>query len=83
MDRGPHMETIQIVLDKELLQATDKAARRTKRNRSALVRDALREHIRRLDVHALEERDREGYSRQPQTGDESRIWEAEGAWPAR
>jgi metal-responsive CopG/Arc/MetJ family transcriptional regulator len=77
-----HMETIQIVLDKALLHATDQAARRTKRNRSALVRDALREHLRRLEVRAKEERDREGYSRQPHTADESLDWEAEAAWPA-
>ena len=76
------METIQIVLDKKLLQATDQAARQTKRNRSALVREALREHLRRLEVRALEERDRQGYSRRPQTTDESRVWEAEAAWPA-
>ena len=44
------METIQIVLDKGLLQATDRAARRMKRNRSALVREALREHLERLEV---------------------------------
>ena len=44
---SPHMETIQVVIDKKLLHATDQAARRTKRNRSALVRDALREHLRR------------------------------------
>ena len=76
------METIQIVLDKRLLRATDQAARRTKRNRSALVRDALREHLRRLDVQAKEKRDREGYSRQPHTLDESLVREAEAAWPA-
>ena len=76
------METIQIVLDKKLLQATDQAARQTKRNRSALVREALREHLRRLEVRALEERDRQGYSRRPQTTDESRVWETEAAWPA-
>ena len=75
------METIQIVLEKELLQATDRAARRTKRNRSALVREALREHLRRLEVLAQEERDREGYSRNPQARDESRRWEAVAAWP--
>lgn len=39
------METIQVVLDAKLLQATDRAARRTKRNRSALVRDALRQQV--------------------------------------
>ena len=76
------METIQVVLDKELLQATDQVARRTKRNRSALVRDALREHLRKLDVLAKEERDRQGYARRPQTTDESLVWEAEAAWPA-
>jgi metal-responsive CopG/Arc/MetJ family transcriptional regulator len=75
------METIQIVLEKELLQATDRAARRTKRNRSALVREALREHLRRLEVRAQEERDRSGYSRRPQGQDESHRWEAEAAWP--
>ena len=75
------METVQIVLDKKLLQATDQAARQTKRNRSALVRDALREHLRRLEARTREERDRQGYARQPQTADESRVWEAEAGWP--
>ena len=76
-----NMETIQIVLDKKLLQATDQAARRTKKNRSALVRDALREHLRRLQVRAREESDRQGYSRRPPKADEL-VWEAEAAWPA-
>ena len=75
------METVQIVLDKKLLQAADQAARRTKKNRFALVRDALREHLRRLELRAREERDREGYSRQPQTHDAGLDWEAEAAWP--
>lgn len=79
---GVDMETVQIVLDKKLLQATDRAARRTKRNRSALVREALREHLQRLEVRAREDRDREGYLRQPQAPDELRLWEAEAAWPA-
>ena len=76
------METIQVVLDTKLLQATDRAAHRTKRNRSALIRDALREHLRRLEIRALEERDRQGYSRRPPAHDESLVWEAEAAWPA-
>ena len=77
----PHMQIVQIVLDKKLLHAADQAAKRTRRNRSALVRDALREHLRRLEVRASEERDRQGYSRQPQTDVEARGWEAEAAWP--
>jgi len=78
----PHMETIQIVLDKRLLQAADQAARKTKRNRSALVRDALREYLRRLDIRAKEDRDREGYTRLPEDADDLSAWEAEAAWPA-
>ena len=76
------MEIVQIVLDEKLLQATDRAARRTKRNRSALVRDALREHLLRLEARAREERDREGYSKRPPAKDESQLWESEAAWPA-
>ena len=75
------METIQIVLDKLLLHATDQAARKMKRNRSALVRDALREHLRRLEVRSQEQRDREGYLKRPHATDDSTAWEAEAAWP--
>jgi metal-responsive CopG/Arc/MetJ family transcriptional regulator len=75
------MEIVQIVLDKKLLQAADQAARRTKCNRSALVRDALREHLRRLELRATEERDRQGYSLHPQAGAEIQSWESEATWP--
>ena len=75
------METIQIVLDKKLLIAANRAARRMKENRSALVREALREHLRRLEVRAKEDRDREGYSKRPQVSGEFNEWEAEAAWP--
>ena len=77
------MQTVQIVLEKKLLQATDQAARRLKRNRSAFVREALREHLRRLDLKALEERDHAGYSRQSPALDEACVWEAEAAWPEK
>jgi len=75
------MEIVQIVLDKKLLQAADRAARRTRRNRSALVRDALREHLRRLQLQASEERDRQGYEQYPQTDAEAQSWESEASWP--
>jgi metal-responsive CopG/Arc/MetJ family transcriptional regulator len=75
------MEIVQIVLDKKLLQAADLAAKRTRRNRSALVRDALREHLGRLELRGREERDRQGYSRESQSDEEARSWEAEAEWP--
>jgi len=45
------------------------------------VRDALREHLRRLELRASEERDRQGYSRQSPADAEARGWEAEATWP--
>jgi metal-responsive CopG/Arc/MetJ family transcriptional regulator len=76
------VETIQVVLDKKLLEATDRAAVQTKQNRSALVRDALREHLRRLTTRSLEESDRAGYTVRPAAHDESAAWESEAAWPS-
>jgi predicted transcriptional regulator len=75
------MQIVQIVLDKKLLRAADQAAKRTRRNRSALVRDALREHLRRLELRASEERDRAGYSRRSQADAEAQGWESEATWP--
>ena len=75
------METIQVVLDTELLKAADLAAKRRKVNRSALIRDALREHLKRSRELELEERDRRGYLAKPQREEEFRIWEDAAAWP--
>jgi len=75
------METVQIVLDKPLLRAADRAARSARQNRSALVRDALREHLRRLEIAAMEKREAEGYRRHPSTQNEVLDWEREVAWP--
>jgi metal-responsive CopG/Arc/MetJ family transcriptional regulator len=74
------MATIQIVLDKELLRAADRAARRKKQNRSALMRDALREHLRRLSIREMEQREIVGYRKQAHRPDELIPWQ-EAAWP--
>jgi metal-responsive CopG/Arc/MetJ family transcriptional regulator len=76
------METIQVVLDPKLLRATNQAARRTKLNRSALIRDALREHLRRLEIRELEERDRKGYATGRREDESMSGWESEAVWPA-
>ena len=74
------METIQVVLDSKLLKATDRAAKRTNRNRSALIRDAVREHLRRMEIQRLEERDRKGYV-SAVGNDDLAVWESEASWP--
>lgn len=73
------METIQVVLDSKLLHATERAARRKKLNRSALIREAIREHLKRIEVREMEERDRKGYRLK---SDEPFEWESEAIWPA-
>jgi metal-responsive CopG/Arc/MetJ family transcriptional regulator len=77
------METIQVVLDAKLLRAADLAAKRQKVNRSALIRHALQQHLKRLRELELEEQDRRGYLAQPQREEEFSIWEDAATWPER
>ena len=74
------MLPVQIVLDKALLRAADRAARQCRVNRSAFVRDALREHLKRIATRDRERRDREGYETRPVTPDEFGVWETVAAW---
>jgi metal-responsive CopG/Arc/MetJ family transcriptional regulator len=75
------METIQVVLDSKLLRAADAAARRTKVNRSALIREALRAHLRQLEIRELELRDRKGYEARHGDAGELSGFESEAVWP--
>jgi metal-responsive CopG/Arc/MetJ family transcriptional regulator len=75
------VETIQVVLDAKLLKAADRAAKQQKVNRSALIRQALSAHLRRLSEMELEARDRRGYAAQPQRRDEYRSLEEIAEWP--
>ncbi|HET9180010.1 MAG TPA: CopG family transcriptional regulator [Terriglobia bacterium] len=77
------MKTIQVALDSALLKATDSAARRAGMNRSAFVREALRQHLRRLNVKELEARERRAYQKQPQDVEEVECWARVAVWPER
>ena len=77
------METIQVVLDTELLEALDSAARRMKVNRSALIAGALREHLSRLEVRRRELQDRRGYGRKPASEGDGAWLQSQAAWPER
>lgn len=77
------MKTIQVVLDSELLRAANGAAKRAGVNRSALFREALREHLKRLRTREIEARDRRGYREQPQGAGAVTAWEREAPWPER
>ncbi len=75
------METIQVVLDGGLRKAADRAARRLKVNRSALIRNALRDHLKRLHGRELERQEREAYERTPDDPAEFAVWDEVAGWP--
>ncbi len=81
VDYNPHVETIQVVLDETLLRAAKRAAHHAKLDRSALIRDALREHFQRLELRVLEERDRQVYAKASQEWRKAPDWEMEAVWP--
>ena len=73
------VETIQVALSSALLRATKAAARRARVSRSALIREALREYLKRLETRELEARDRKGYEVHPDISTEAADWER-AAW---
>ncbi len=75
------METIQVVLERELLREADRAVKKLKTNRSALFRQALRAYLTRLALRENETRDREGYLRYPDSLDEPAVWDKVADWP--
>jgi metal-responsive CopG/Arc/MetJ family transcriptional regulator len=75
------MATIHVVLDAKLLKAANTAAKRGNVSRSALIRKALEDHLKKLKVLELEEQERRAYLAQPQLPDEYLGWESIAAWP--
>jgi len=52
-----------------------------KLNRSALIREALRRHLKELQLRSREEADRRGYQRSPEDADALSAWDAVASWP--
>ena len=75
------MATIQIVLDDDLLEQTDKLAHARRVNRSALIREALRAHLKKLHFQDLENKEREAYRHEPDERAEVALWEGVADWP--
>ena len=69
------VKTIRVKLDLRLLRATDAAARRARVDRSALIRAAVREHLKRFEIEKLEALDRRGYLKHPDDSAEIADWE--------
>lgn len=74
------VKRVPVALEADLLAQADEAARRAGTNRSALIRDALREHLRRLHTVELEEQHRLGYERPPDSEADLTGWDAVATW---
>ena len=78
------MKTIvQVPMEKELLDRLDRQARELDVSRSALIREACRAHLRRLEQAELERRYVEGYQRVPEEAseEETLAWLAAARLP--
>lgn len=75
------MRVIQVLIDEKLLRETDRLVKRSKSNRSVLIRSLLAEHVKRVRIRELEEKERETYTVTPQGKNEIEMWEGIQEWP--
>ena len=71
------MQTIQMTLDDDLVQALDKVVKELE---TTFTRDALRDAISRFDGSRLEQKHRKGYELHPVGRGEFSVWEEEQDW---
>ncbi len=74
------LQTIQMALDNELIDAVDKVVKKLKTTRSAFTRQTLRNAITRANIKQMEGKHREGYEKKPVNMSEFSIWESEQEW---
>lgn len=75
------MKAIQVVLDEATLRAADREVRRTKTNRSALIRAAVQFYLLHACDSVLEAQQRRGYERYPEQPGEFDAWDSLSSWP--
>ncbi len=74
------MKTIQMTIDEQLLSEVDTAVRGLGTSRSAFLRDALQQAIKRIQIAAMERQHIEGYKRYPVEPGEFDVWDNEQVW---
>jgi metal-responsive CopG/Arc/MetJ family transcriptional regulator len=74
------MKTIQMTIDEGLLAEVDRVTEAIKTTRSAFIRLALENELRRHLVARLERQHAQGYAAHPMEPGEFDVWEAEQTW---
>jgi metal-responsive CopG/Arc/MetJ family transcriptional regulator len=75
------MKAIQITLDEALLAKLDADEEVRRDGRSAVIRRATDEYLRRSRKRAIADQYARAYGANPDLGEEFSGWEHEGAWP--
>lgn len=68
------------MMDDRLIKALDLASKRTRRDRSKIVRDAIARYLAAEEARAKEQQTIEAYRKKPLTKQE-REWLEAGSWP--
>jgi metal-responsive CopG/Arc/MetJ family transcriptional regulator len=77
------MKPMQILIDEPLLRRLDADAEVKRDGRSAVLRRAVSDYLRRRRTRRIAESYRRGYGAGKGLGDEFAGWENEGSWPER
>jgi metal-responsive CopG/Arc/MetJ family transcriptional regulator len=75
------MKPIQILVDEQLLRDLDADEEVRKHGRSAVLRRAAAEYLRRVRSRRIAEQYRRAYSEKEQVSEELEGWASEGVWP--
>jgi metal-responsive CopG/Arc/MetJ family transcriptional regulator len=75
------MKGIQITIDEQLLMELDESEEAKRDGRSAVLRRALREYLRRRRRRSVAEQYHRAYAGSNELGVELEGWEEEGEWP--
>lgn len=76
------MKPVQVLFDEPLLKRLDADAEVRRDGRSAVLRRATAEYLRRRRARHISEAYRKAYATEGGLGTEWAGWEDEGAWPA-
>lgn len=77
------MKAIQITIDEDLLARLDADEEVRREGRSAVLRRAANEYLRKRRRRAIAEQYARAYGASPGLGEEFGGWEEEGVWPVR
>ena len=77
------MKPIQVLIDEPLLRQLDAHPDVKRLGRSAVLRHATREYLRRARARRISDAYRRAYGDRSGLGDEWVGWEDEGSWPAK